>query len=503
MKGVAEGYRYFQESSPTFSGAFEGDSYINSIVKEIDELSNGINKFEGFNTNDLQLKGNIAEFWHSGTHNIDSAVKGMKTRTSVNSSNEFASADISSSTGEEFGLKYYADGISSSKAQAKSYFERYNEYRSSSNADISFDEYLDERNINTDDVLVHDPIYSGQIRIIPKDQMDEAIGWLQKKIASEQSIRPEQVERYQETLRLLKDAVETEEGATSIPISANEAERLAKLAKEGEFDPSKYNLTTEELVSFRLIMQQSVQAGLTAATISLVLKVAPQVYKSIEYLIQNGEIDEKQLKQAGFAALSGFSAGFVRGTVAAALTSSFKSGIFGQSLKSIDPPVIGAVTVIFMNVMKNSCEVACGRMSNREMINEMIKDMYISAFALTAGGITQSIIEIPVLGYMLGSFVGAMVGGITYEYGYSKLISFCVESGFTVFGLVDQDYRLPEEVIEQLGFDLYELDQLVLDEYKQDEFELDSFDLDEVELDEIQLVFVRRGVIGFNRIGYI
>lgn len=57
-------------------------------------------------------------------------------------------------------------------------------------------------------------------------------------------------------------------------------------------------------------------------------------------------------------------------------------------------------------------------------------------------------IEMSVLGFMLGSFVGSVVGSFAYNVGHNVFMSFCVDTGFTMFGLVDQNYELPDEVME-------------------------------------------------------
>lgn len=85
---------------------------------------------------------------------------------------------------------------------------------------------------------------------------------------------------------------------------------------------------------------------MTAATISLMLKVAPEIYKAISYLIKNGEIDGERFKKIGFAAVSGGAEGFIRGTVSSALTTCCKAGLLGETLKSVDPTIIGTVTVL-------------------------------------------------------------------------------------------------------------------------------------------------------------
>lgn len=40
------------------------------------------------------------------------------------------------------------------------------------------------------------------------------------------------------------------------------------------------------------------------------------------------------------------------------------------------------------------------------------------------------------------TFIGSMLGGIVYSAGCNVAISFCVNSGFTMFGLVEQNYDL-------------------------------------------------------------
>lgn len=92
-------------------------------------------------------------------------------------------------------------------------------------------------------------------------------------------------------------------------------------------------------------MKQALKAGLNAATISIVLRTAPEIINAIKYLIENGEVDEEQFKKIGFAALKGGSEGFVRGTVSAAITTACKSGVLGAALKSVDPTVIFQVGV--------------------------------------------------------------------------------------------------------------------------------------------------------------
>lgn len=93
--------------------------------------------------------------------------------------------------------------------------------------------FLEKRGF-TDDSVLHDPIYCGQVRVIPADQLKEACAWLRQKIATESTIRPEQMERYQDTLRMLSDRLRDGQGTESIPLTEADAKALAVLAKEGD-----------------------------------------------------------------------------------------------------------------------------------------------------------------------------------------------------------------------------------------------------------------------------
>lgn len=501
MFDFEEGYNYFVNNSSAYSGTINSKTYIDAINKEIDEMINNLNSMNGFQTSSQMLKGDVAEFWHSGTFNINSALNGSHHRTIVDRSHEFASADITTNFDQKYGLKYYNNGQASAKAQAISVFERFKEYQSKGGKD-NLVEFLKNRGFG-DEAVLNDPIYTGQIRIIPRDQLEEATRWLERTIQKESINRPEQVKRYQDTLSLLRDRISDNQGVESIPLSKQEAEQLANIAKQGKVNSSDLGLTTETLINYEHILKQSCKAGLTAATISLVLNVVPEIYKAIDYLIKSGEIEKEQIKKIGFAAISGSSEGFVRGSISAALTACCSSGMLGEVFKSVDPCIIGTITVITMNVIKNSFEVAIGRKQSRELATELIRDMYVSTCSLICGGISQSLIEIPIVGYMIGSFIGSIFGTFTYNIGYKTAVSFCIDTGFTLFGLVEQDYSLPTEIMKEIGLNVFEYETFEHDKFEPDVFSINTFEFETMQPESIEITFLRRGVIGVSKIGYI
>lgn len=515
MDGFKEGYEYFSRSAGSIRAAFAGDAYVDGIIQEINNLSENINQFKGFQTASNKLKGDIAEFWHSGTFNIDAAVKGSSSRSEVLRSHGLGSIDIKVNDTDAYGSKYNATATDTLRQQAKTFYERYKEYAStcerSGRTAPTFEEYmaknadtLRENGIDPKKILAHDPLYGQQYRLVPSDQIDELRELLKEKIATESARRPELAERYQDTLDKLTDRVRDSEGNESIPLSNDDAKEIAELAKEGDFDPAEYGITIEELMKYEYVLKQAFQAGLSAATISMVLKVAPEIIKAIEYLIKNGELDEKQFQKVGFAALTGASEGFVRGSVSAAITTACKAGLWGEAMKSVNPSVVGVITVITMDTMKNSFAVATGQKTRRALADELIKEMFVSASSLLMGGLVQGImVEMPVLGFMLGSFVGSVVGSFTHSVGYNTILSFCVDTGFTMFGLVDQDYTLPDDIPDQIGIDVFNYDKFDYSKFEHDQFQFDRFEIEEFKPDVINIVFLQRGVIGVRQVGFV
>lgn len=250
---------------------------------------------------------------------------------------------------------------------------------------------------------------------------------------------------------MLENKIKDSHGNESIELTKAEAEQLAAIAKEGKFKAEEYGLTAPDIINIDLMMKEAYKAGVTAA----------------------------------------------------AITYCCKSGLLGDSMKNVDPSVVGAVVVLAMNVIKGSFAVALGKKTRIELANEIVKGTFISACALISGGISQTFIEIPVLGYLIGSFVGSIVGSFTYDYGYNKALSFCVDTGFTLFGLVEQDYTLPDDIIKEMGIATFDYETFDVERFEPDSFEMETFTFDTFEPDSLEITFLRRGVIGVSKIGYV
>ena len=508
LQAFEEGYRFFADNAGAYFASEDGAlfgadraSYVHSVQDAIEDLEWDINHFQGYNTPVSALKGNVAEFWAADTFNVNAAMERSANRAEVLESHGFASVDVATNFGQDYGLKYYGSGEESAKAQAVSVFQKFSEYKSKGGKD-DLAKFLADRNY-ADESVLNDPIYTGQLRLIPRDQMDAATAFLERQIAKQSAIRPDQVKRYQDTLDMLRDRISDNEGVESIPLSEKEARELAEIAKAGEFRAEDYGITAPELLNLEMVMKESLKAGASAAIISLVLRTGPEIYKAIDELIRTGEIDEEQFKKVGFAAVTGSSEGFIRGSVASAITTVCKSGVLGESAKAINSSMVGVATVIVMNTLKNAYAVSKGEKSRTELTSELVRDMYVSAFSLAAGGITQGLITIPVLGYLVGSFIGSIVGSVTYEIGERTILSFCADTGITLFGLVKQDYELPDDVIQEIGLEHFDYESFKYDTFEPEGFIADTFEPESFEPQTLGITFLRRGVIGISKIGYV
>lgn len=509
MPTFSDGYDFFVKNAVGGNvGAVHGAKYVGNVEEEITKLTEDMNAFKGYLTGSDKLKGDIAEYWHADSHNIKAALKGKSVRAEVLRSHGLGSVDVQIED-KEYSLKYYKDGAASAKQQAKSFYERYREYLSrtqQTDGDISFDQYLKNSNVKDNDIekIMHFALYGNQGRLIPTEQLEKAREFLNRKISEESMKRPELVQKYQETLDLLTDRIQSSEGTESIPLKEAESRQIANLAKEGKFDPKEFGLDPKELISDKYIFDEALKAGLSAAVISAVLSAAPQIYKMIEKLIEEGELDKEDLLGASGKVMSASSEAFLKGGISAALTIACEAGKLGEWAMTLDSSIIGAATVIALNTVKYSIQLAMGKMTKNEFADACMRDMFVISSSVALGMVFQVIMpELPVFGYMLGSFIGSMAGTFIYNTGYKMFMSFCVESGFTFFGIVDQNYRLSDNVLQQIGVKTLQYDRIESKTLELKTIDIKTIETKQIETKKLELVFVRRGVIGVNKIGYI
>lgn len=174
----------------------------------------------------------------------------------------------------------------------------------------------------------------------------------------------------------------------------------------------------------------------------------------------------------------------------------------GDDIKTVQGNLGHATAAFTLDVYGH----AAGRITTRVMGAAFTNGIVVSAGYLAGikiGGIIGQALgfELPIVGYLLGSLVGCAFSAV-YNIGRKHLISFCVDTGFTCFVLVEQNYELPSEVLADMGIDIVPVPRVNVERT-----ELESIciteDISRINFETINLTILRRGVIGVNKVGYV
>ncbi|MEM5513387.1 hypothetical protein WNY79_10885 [Pseudoalteromonas sp. AS84] len=438
--------------------------YINNVNLAIDSACETI-KSEALRTRNVDIqfaKGNIAEAYHTGTFNVSAAAKGQADISAEMILNNKTGEDIRygklGSDEHIAELKYYATGEKTAKA-------------------------------------LNNPAYSSGDKIVPADQLDDVRQAASRESIRNAEIRPDVSDNYNHTAEHSSDRLEYD-NVSSTPLSNQEAIDLtAELKSEESTD---YDLNIEEFVEWSDIARESGQAALSAAAFSAALSAAPYLAKAIMNGIKDGELDIVSLSKGASAVATSTPQIAFRALIAAAILNSSKAGYCGEVMKELSPNAIGMATSMVINTISHSLKYARGDISGSEVALNSIKDAMALASGLYGATLGSFIIPIPVMGALIGNIIGSMVGATVFQYSHSITLGICVESGWTMFGFVDQDYQVSEDILKQCGFDL-----LNLQRFNQANFEPQRFQAQSIEIQTTNISFLRRGVIGISTVGYV
>ena len=450
---------------------------IQEINAAIDQLKK-INEHPNKNLNVEQFKGFIAEEMHAGTFNIEAIRQGSSHRAWTLQENGYGSVDVQTNFGKEYSLKYSNTAKDAENMQAA---------------------------LNED---TRAPKYQGQERLIAAEQVDEAKGWAHRRNLKDIENRPDVSASHADTEEHLVGKISDGEGVESKELSIKEAKKIAAEAKKGEFDPEQHGYTKEALIDEVRIdyVNQAMKAGLTAAAITAITQIVPELYKAIDYLIKNGEIDLKGLKKSGAVVFSASGEAFLRGSIAYGVEMAIQKGMLGEALEGVNASIVGvAVTVIF-GTIKDSILVAAGKLTSTEMGMHFVDALVVSSGYLVSmkvgGTIAQSLLpQLPGIGYAIGSLLGCSVA-VIYNIGKKKLISLCVDTGFTCFGLVEQNYELPEEVLHEMGVHTIPVPRTEVSRTGVNITAIDT-QIQRAEYETFDITVLKRGIIGVHKIGYV
>ena len=457
--------------------AHMGMEYVSAVDAAIKQLEENINNHNYRNLGIKQLQGFMLEEWSAGTFNVDAIAADSTYRAEVLHSTAKDSVDVLMKQGGQdvgaYSAKSYADGAKSAIEQAR---------------------------LNPE---TRQASYQGQGRLVPTDQLSDAKAEASRRALRNRSIRPDVSKAYSETEEKLTDTITTKDGTKSRTATRKDLEEIARESKKQDFKASEHGVTAESAIRTEYLLKQALKAGYTAAAVTVAVQLAPEIYKAVDYLIKHGELDIQQIKRMGTKGISAGAEGFLRGSVASSLKIMCDAGMLGEIFKDINPTVLGTVVALVMQTVKNSILVAAGKMSTQQMGATFVDTVVISGGYLLGahiGGLIGQTLgfELPVVGYLLGTSLC-----VIYNIGKKKLISFCVDTGFTCFGLVEQNYELPEDVMNELGVETVLIPRTQVERIDIPRTRIGGTGIETSEYETIDITVLRRGVIGVNRIGYV
>lgn len=491
------GWDFFVVLAAADTAYKSGDSFaqerIGNINEAIRQMESSINNHPHRTNTQSTFQGYVAEEWSAGTFNVNAAAAGSADRAYALQSNALGSVDVHIESGKDYSMKSYANGAKSAVEQSR----------------------IDPQ---TGQVL-----YENQGRWVPADQLIDAKTEAHRRMLKDinNEGREHVAQAYGDTEKNLTDRISNDEGIESNPASRKQLNKMAAEGKEQNFEAEKYGVTVNEALKLEYVLEEALKAGYTAAAMTFAFQMAPEIYKCIDYLIKNGEIDVRQLGYAGGKAVSSGAQGFINGFLSSSLTIMAEKGAFGEALKTVSGAWVGMAVSILSESIKDSILLAQGKITAREMgfafidrvaigvAFNVVGTKIVTSLATTkvmsaiSGAIAQIIgWQFPVVSYLIGSLVGCALSAV-YNFGKRKFLSLCVETGFTCFGLVEQNYEIPIEYLQSIGVEVIMPDFLEPDFLEPEYLEPDYLEPDYIEPETIKFYQIKRGIIGVNKIGYV
>lgn len=405
--------------------------HIQEINEAIDKLAQSINEHPHLNLNVEQFKGFVVEEWHAGTFNIDALRKGSDHRAWTLQDNGYGSVDVETNYGKEYSLKYSNTAKDAESMQAA---------------------------FNVDNGVSK---YQGQERLIAGEQVGAAKSWAHKRGLKDLDNRPDVSNAHMDTEEHIVGKITDGEGVESKELSVKESKQIAKEAKGDGFDPEKQGYVKDSLLEEVKInyVNQAMKTGLTAAVITAITQIVPELYRAVDYLIKQGEIDLNGLKKSGVKIISASGGAFLRGSIAYGVEMAIQKGMVGESLKGVNPSVVGVAVTMILGTIKDSILVAAGKMSASEMGMHFVDTLVVSS------------------GYLVSMKIGGAVA--------QKLFP-----------------ELPEDVLAEMGVHTIPVPRADISKTEVNYMAVDT-QINRTEYETVNITVLRRGVIGVNKIGYV
>lgn len=432
--------RDFGRSTEYFVAAAAGrdvNEYSDRIQSEIDDC---VQKMRGMVDNakdpNKWAKGDVAEAWHAGTYNVDVVRRGLYPRPSAATPRDRSPTDV------YVGVDGQGIGV---------------QIKNHADAEVNRD-------------AINHPKYDGHQKVVPEGQVLD-------------SGHSDRIQAFE---------------AESLPLKEAASRDLVKQLREaGDVDRERFGLTVADRVQWEDVFREATTAGTRAAILGAVLQTCPYLLAIAKRTWETGELSAKEFAPLARALPTTLLRSGVAGGLSAAVMGAVRKGVLG-STRQVHPTVVAAAVVLAMGAFRTSAKAARGEVTWPVAAKRISEDAIVLVAAMGGATVGQALIPILGLGALVGNIVGAAMARLAIDKVDSVVLGIAAETGWTVFGLVDQNYTVPGELLRASGWNV--LDIIT---FTPRPLDVRRVRLRTIELKKIGMTVLRRGVISFGRVAYL
>ncbi|MDT7013718.1 hypothetical protein [Levilactobacillus namurensis] len=461
---------------------------VNNLVEET--INGNIETgFKGYkNLGSARAGGYAVEQMYAETLNANAKLNGFSSVANAIDDNGLADIYVGS---QKYQLKF----LKTPSATMKEISQTFGDHYKSGSQRLPFEEWKQviakKFGINPNRISRNTSYYEGMRYVVPSDQLNQIKKLLNLRIESARNVGNNiEAERLTTIRAEVTDVISDENGNQSIKFTkamANEMGKNGRLSNEARELLFEKNRTA--------ILKGALKSGMTAAMLSFTVQVAPCLLE----MIATKQVDLNELEQKSKSGSLNATQSFLVTSISSWLSQT--GNLLQNTVGKLTNNQISAVVLLMVNMIKSVEKFSSGKISSAEMSNQISHDMFVTGTTLLGMKIAGSMIApelvIPmILAELMGSIIGSVIGSKVFDYGNSVFLGLSAKYGWTAFGIVDQNYRLSDEDLKEMGLDVISFDELEFNDLEFDEPDFDEPNFDEPQFDEFNVRFIRRGVIG-------
>ena len=434
--------RDFRQSAQYFVGAdaaIQVNDYGDRVQGKIEEC---VRRMHEMVDNDLDLrqaKGFVAEAWHAGTYNVDAVRRGWDRRDAAPVATVLRNRSPTD-------VKVTGPDLQETKVQIKN------------SENPGYNSFLNEAK------------YDDHQKVVSEGQVID--------------------DRHTDRIQAF--------GAESRPLEEPASRDLVEQLRErGDVDRERFGLRVADTVEWEDVIREATTAGTRAAILGAVLQTCPHLLAIAKRTWETGELSAKDFAPLARGLPTTLIQSGVAGGLSAAVMGAVRKGMLG-STRQADPTVVAAAVVLAMGAFRTSVKAARGEVTWPVAAKRISEDAIVLTAAMGGATVGQALIPVLGLGALVGNIVGAALARLAIDKVDGVVLGIAAETGWTVFGLVDQNYAVPGELLNASGWNVLDIST-----FRPRPLDVRRVRLRTIELKKIDMTVLRRGVISFGRVAYL